>query len=131
MILLQCDMLELTANTARRADGYVVEAQLEQGLGPTATLLVSGGTLNVGDIILCGEFFGRIRGLIDDRGRRVKSATPATAVKCMGLSGVPEAGAPFRVMLNEKRARELAEKTAEERKQVQLVSAKVRPSTRS
>ena len=124
MILLQCDMLELTANTARRADGYVVEAQLEQGLGPTATLLVSGGTLNVGDIILCGEFFGRIRGLIDDRGRRVKSATPATAVKCMGLSGVPEAGAPFRVMLNEKRARELAEKTAEERKQVQLVSAK-------
>ena len=124
MILLQSDMLELTANTARRADGYVVEAQLEQGLGPTATLLVSGGTLNVGDIILCGEHFGRIRGLIDDRGRRVKSATPATAVKCMGLSGVPEAGAPFRVMLNEKRARELSEKTAEERKQVQLASAK-------
>jgi len=102
----------------------VVEAQLEQGLGPTATLLVTGGTLNIGDIILCGEYFGRIRGLIDDRGRRVKSATPATAVKCMGLSGVPEAGAAFRVMLNEKRARDLAEKTAEERKQVELVSAK-------
>ena len=124
MVLLQADMLELTANITRRADGFVIEAQLEQGLGPTATLLVSGGTLNVGDIILCGEYFGRIRGLIDDRGRRVKSATPATAVKCMGLSGVPEAGAPFRVMLNEKRARELAEKTAEERKQVQLASAK-------
>ncbi|HPS09404.1 MAG TPA: translation initiation factor IF-2 [Kiritimatiellia bacterium] len=124
MILLQTDVLELTANPSRRADGYVVEAQLEQGLGPTATLLVAGGTLNVGDIILCGEYFGRIRGLIDDRGRRVKSASPATAVKCMGLSGVPEAGAAFRVMLNEKRARDLAEKTAEERKQVELASAK-------
>ncbi|MDD4016969.1 MAG: translation initiation factor IF-2 [Kiritimatiellae bacterium] len=124
MILLQADMLELSANPNRRADGFVVEAQLEQGLGPTATLLVSGGTLNVGDIILCGEHFGRIRGLIDDRGRRVKSAGPATAVKCMGISGVPEAGAPIRVMLNEKRARELAERAAEERKQIELVSAK-------
>ena len=124
MILLQSDVLELMANPNRRADGLVVEAQLEQGLGPTATLLVTGGTLNVGDIILCGEYFGRIRGLIDDRGRRVKSAGPATAVKCMGLSGVPEAGAAFRVMLNEKRARELAEKSSEERKQVELVNAK-------
>lgn len=124
MVLLQADVLELMANPSRRADGYVVEAQLEQGLGPTATLLVSGGTLNVGDIILCGEHFGRIRGLIDDRGHRVKSAGPATAVKCMGLSGVPEAGAEFRVMLNEKRARELSEKTSEERKQVELVNAK-------
>ncbi len=124
MILLQTDMLELTANPSRRADGYVVEAQLEQGLGPTATLLIMGGTLNVGDVLLCGEHFGRIRGLMDDRGRRIKSATPATAVKCMGLSGVPEAGAAFRVMLNEKRARELAEKSAEERKQTQLSSTK-------
>lgn len=124
MILLQADVLELMANPSRRADGYVVEAQLEQGLGPTATLLIAGGTLNVGDIILCGEHFGRIRGLIDDRGRRVKSAGPATAVKCMGLSGVPEAGASFRIMLNEKRARELAERMAEERKQTELVSSK-------
>jgi translation initiation factor IF-2 len=124
MILLQTDMLELTANPNRRADGYVVEAQLEQGLGPTATLLVMGGTLNVGDVVLCGEHFGRVRGLIDDRGRRVKSASPATAVKCMGLSGVPEAGAAFRVMLNEKRARGLAEEAAEERKLVELSSTK-------
>ncbi|MEI7900911.1 MAG: translation initiation factor IF-2 [bacterium] len=124
MILLQADIMELMANPSRRADGFVVEAQLEQGLGPTATLLVAGGTLNIGDIIMCGEHIGRIRGLIDDRGRRVKSATPATAVKCMGLSGVPEAGAAFRVMLNEKRARELAENAAVERKQVELVSAK-------
>ena len=124
MILLQADVLELMANPSRRADGYVVEAQLEQGLGPTATLLVAGGTINVGDIILCGEHFGRIRGLIDDRGRRIKSAGPATAVRCMGLSGVPEAGASFRVMLNEKRARELGERLSEERKQTELVSSK-------
>lgn len=124
MILLQADVLELMANPSRRANGYVIEAQLEQGLGPTATLLVSGGTLSVGDIILCGEHFGRIRGLIDDRGRRVKSAGPATAVKCMGLSGVPEAGVEFRVMLNEKRARNLAERLSEERKQTELVSSK-------
>jgi translation initiation factor IF-2 len=124
MILLQADILELMSNPVRRADGFVVEAQLEQGLGPTATLLVAGGTLNIGDTILCGEYIGRVRGLIDDRGRRVKSATPATAVKCMGLSGVPEAGAAFRVMLNEKRARELAEKSAVERKQIELVNAK-------
>jgi translation initiation factor IF-2 len=120
MILLQADMLELAANPDRRADGYVVEAQLEQGLGPTATLLITGGVLKVGDIVLCGEYFGRVRGLIDDRGCRVKSAGPAMAVKCMGLSGVPEAGAHFRVMLNDRRARSLAEQAAEERKQIEL-----------
>ena len=123
MILLQADMMELTANPLRRANGSVIEAQLEQGLGPTGTLLVTGGTLSVGDIVLCGEYVGKIRGLIDDRGRRVKSATPSTAVKCMGLSGVPEAGAEFRVMLNEKRARELAERAGEERKQIELSSS--------
>jgi translation initiation factor IF-2 len=124
MLLLQADVLELTANPGRRADGFVVEAELEQGRGPTATLLVSGGTLNIGDVVLCGEHLGRVRALVDERGRMVKSAGPAMAVKCMGLSGVPEAGAPFRVMLNEKRARELAEKYAEERKQTELFTSK-------
>ncbi|MFO7937263.1 MAG: translation initiation factor IF-2 [Kiritimatiellia bacterium] len=124
MILLQSDMLELMANPDRRADGVIVEAQLEQGLGPTATLLVQGGTLNVGDVLLCGEYFGKLRGLINDRGRKVKSAGPSTAVKCMGLSGVPEAGARFRVMLNEKRARTLAAEAAESNKMAQLATAK-------
>lgn len=124
MLLLQADVLELTANPTRRADGFVVEAELEQGRGPTATLLVSGGTLNVGDVVLCGEYLGRVRALVDERGRMVKTAGPAMAVKCMGLSGVPEAGAPFRVMLNEKRARDLAEKYANDRKQTELVSSK-------
>ncbi len=122
-ILLQADVLELQANPDRRANGAVIESQLEQGLGPTATLLVQGGTLHVGDVVLCGEYYGKVRSLIDERGKPVKSAGPSIAVKCTGLSGVPEAGSEFRVMLNEKRARELAEKTAEQNKLETLSAA--------
>ena len=123
MILLQADVLELQANPNRRADGYVIEAQMERGIGPTATLLVASGTLKVGDIVLVDENYGRLRALIDDRGSQVKSVGPAQAVRVMGLSGVPEAGAEFRVMTSEKRARELAEKFAEERKATELQKA--------
>lgn len=122
-ILLQADVMELQANPNRRANGAVIESQLEQGLGPTATLLVKGGTLHVGDVVLCGEYYGKVRALIDERGKSVKSAGPSIAVKCTGLSGVPEAGSEFRVMLNEKRARELAEKTAEQNKLEALSAA--------
>ena len=124
MILLQADVLELTANPDRRANGYVIEAELEQGFGPSATLLVTGGTLKVGDAILIGEHFGKVRSLIDDHGRRVKEASPSTPIKCTGLSGVPEAGAEFRVMLDEKRARTLAEETARLRKEQELSQTK-------
>ena len=124
MILLQADMLELTANPARRANGYVIEAELEQGFGPSAVVLVTGGTLKVGDAILVGEHFGKVRSLIDDHGRRIKEAPPSTPVKCTGLSGVPEAGAEFRVMLDEKRARTLAEETARRRKEEELSQSK-------
>ena len=126
MILLQADVLELTANPKRRANGYVIEAELEQGFGPSATLLVTGGTLKVGDAILIGENFGKVRSLIDDHGRRIKDAPPATPVKCTGLSGVPEAGAEFRVMLNEKRARTLAEESARLRKEQELSTSKAK-----
>lgn len=124
MILLQADMLELTANPARRANGYVIEAELEQGFGPSAVVLVTGGTLKVGDAILIGEHFGKVRSLIDDHGRRIKEAPPSTPVKCTGLSGVPEAGAEFRVMLDEKRARTLAEEAARRRKEEELSQSK-------
>ena len=124
MILLQADMLELTANPARRANGYVIEAELEQGFGPSAVVLVTGGTLKVGDAILMGEHFGKVRSLIDDHGRRIKEAPPSTPVKCTGLSGVPEAGAEFRVMLDEKRARTLAEDAARRRKEEELSQSK-------
>ena len=123
-ILVQAEVLELQANPNRRANGFVIESELQQGLGPCATLLVTGGTLKVGDAILIGEHFGKVRALIDDRGRRVKEAPPATPVKCTGLSGVPEAGAEFRVMLDEKRARTLAEQTAQEKKEEALANSK-------
>ena len=123
-ILVQADVLELQANPNRRANGYVIESELEQGLGPCATLLVAGGTLKVGDAILIGEHFGKVRALIDDRGRRIKAAAPSSPVKCTGLSGVPEAGAEFRVMLDEKRARALAEQTAQEKKEQELSTSK-------
>ena len=102
----------------------MIESELQQGLGPCATLLVTGGTLKVGDAILIGEHFGKVRALIDDHGRRIKEAGPATPVKCTGLSGVPEAGSEFRVMLDEKRARTLAEQTAQEKKEQELATSK-------
>ena len=123
-ILVQAEVLELQANPNRRANGFVIESELQQGLGPCATLLVTGGTLKVGDAILIGEHFGKVRALIDDHGRRIKEAPPATPVKCTGLSGVPEAGSEFRVMLDEKRARELAEQTAQEKKEQELSTSK-------
>jgi translation initiation factor IF-2 len=123
-ILVQAEVLELQANPDRRANGFVIESELQQGFGPCATLLVTGGTLKVGDAILIGEHFGKVRALIDDHGRRIKEAPPATPVKCTGLSGVPEAGAEFRVMLDEKRARTLAEQTARERKEEALANSK-------
>lgn len=117
MILLQGEVLELTANPNRRANGMVVEAEMKPGSGPIASVLVTGGTLEVGDVMLCGEQYGKVRAIIDSAGRRVKSIKPSTAGRVMGLSGVPEAGAEFRVMVSEKRARELAEEYAQHRKE--------------
>jgi translation initiation factor IF-2 len=108
MILLQAELLELKANPIRRAKGNVIESGVEPG-GPTATVLVRKGTLRVGDIILCGEFYGRVRALIDEEGGRLKEAGPSVAVKVLGLNGVPDAGLEFSVVEDEKAARDLAE----------------------
>ena len=108
MILLQAELLELKANPNRRAKGNVIESGVEPG-GPTATVLVRKGTLRVGDIILCGEFYGRVRALIDEEGDRLKEAGPSVAVRVLGLNGVPDAGLEFSVVEDEKAARELAE----------------------
>jgi translation initiation factor IF-2 len=108
MILLQAELLELKANPDRRAKGNVIESGVEPG-GPTATVLVRKGTLYVGDIILCGEFYGRVRALINEEGSRLKEAGPSVAVKVLGLNGVPDAGLEFSVVEDEKAARELAE----------------------
>ena len=108
MILLQAELLELKANPNRRAKGNVIESGVEPG-GPTATVLVRKGTLRVGDIILCGEFYGRVRALINEEGSRLKEAGPSVAVRVLGLNGVPDAGLEFSVVEDEKAARELAE----------------------
>jgi len=108
MILLQAELLELKANPSRRAKGNIIESGVEPG-GPTATVLVRKGTLRLGDIILCGEFYGRVRALISEEGSRLKEAGPSVAVRVLGLNGVPDAGLEFSVVEDEKAARELAE----------------------
>lgn len=120
MILLQADVLELKANPKRRAKGFVIEAELKAGMGPTASLLVKAGTLKIGDAILCGPHYGKVRALINDHGVQVKSAGPGAPIKCLGLSGVPEAGAEFRVCANDKIAREQAGQMTDQMRQEQV-----------
>jgi len=119
MILLQAELLELKANPDRRAKGNVIESGVEPG-GPTATVLVRKGTLRVSDIILCGEFYGRVRALISEEGKRLKEAGPSVAVKVLGLNGVPDAGLEFSVVEDEKAARDLAEQRAMDAKSQDL-----------
>jgi translation initiation factor IF-2 len=112
-ILLQAEIMELKANPDRRAKGNVIESGLEPG-GPTATVLVRKGTLRTGDIVICGQYYGKVRALINEENKREKEAGPSVAVKLLGLNGVPEAGLEFSVVENEKEARDLAEKRAME-----------------
>ena len=109
MVLLVSDLQELTANPDRPAVGTIVEAELDKARGAVATALVQTGTLKVGDIIVVGETFGRVRALENDRGKRVKSAGPASAVVVLGLSEVPEAGDTLRVVADDKAARTAVE----------------------
>ncbi|MDP7013264.1 MAG: translation initiation factor IF-2 [Verrucomicrobiota bacterium] len=108
MVLLQAEVLELKANPNRKAVGNVVESGMEAG-GPTATLLVRKGTLKVGDVMVCGNYFGKVRALVDHAGKRIKQAGPSSAVKVLGLNGVPGAGAEFNILPNEKEARGVCE----------------------
>jgi len=109
MMLLQAEILELRANPRGLSRGTVIEAQFEQGRGPTATVLVQQGTLRVGDAILAGPFYGRVKALINDVGQNVKEAGPSIPVKILGLDGAPSPGEEYNVLKNEKEARELAE----------------------
>jgi translation initiation factor IF-2 len=112
MILLQAEVLELKANPDQNAAGSVIEAQLDPGKGSIATILVQQGTMHVGDPIVIGNTFGRIRTMINEHGRRVKEATPSTPVEITGLNGVPEAGDRFVVFDDEKSARAAGEERA-------------------
>ena len=109
MIILTAEMKELKANPNKKARGAIIEAQLDKGRGPVATVLVQSGTLRVGDPVVAGPAYGRIRAMTDDKGRRVKAAGPSTPVEILGLSEVPAAGDSFYVAANEKQARQLAE----------------------
>jgi len=116
MILLVAEMRELKANPNRKAVGTVIEAKLDKGKGPVATVLVAKGTLNVGDVMIAGQSFGRIRAMVDYKGRRVKKAGPSMPVEVQGLSAVPSAGETFNVVDDEKLARSIADARADEKK---------------
>jgi translation initiation factor IF-2 len=110
MVLLQAEIMELKANPNKRARGVVIEAELDKSRGTAATVLVQSGTLRVGDAVVAGQHFGKIRAMINDRGRRMKEAPPSTPVEILGLSGVPNAGDPFMAFSDEKKARAIAQK---------------------
>ena len=109
MVLLTAEMLELKANPDRKAKGTVIEAKLDKGRGAVASLLVQNGTLHVGDSILVGSTYGRIRAMFDDTGKKIKSAGPSIPVEILGLSEVPAAGDRFNQVKDEKTARNMAE----------------------
>ena len=109
MIILVAEMKELKANPNKKARGAIIEAQLDKGRGPVATVLVQNGTLQVGDPIVAGCAYGKIRAMTDDKGRRVKKAGPSTPVEILGLSEVPSAGDSFYIAANDKQARQVAE----------------------
>ena len=108
-ILLQAEILDLRANPERAAEGSVIESRLDRGRGPVATVLVQKGTLKQGDIVVAGAEWGRVRAMLDDKGRPMKSAGPSYPAEILGLAGVPMAGEPFVVVENEGRAREISE----------------------
>ncbi|GBF81007.1 translation initiation factor IF-2 [Aphanothece sacrum] len=120
MLLLVSEVEELVANPNRLGKGTVIEANLDRARGPVATLLVQNGTLRVGDAIVAGGVFGKIRAMIDDRGQKVEAASPSFAVEILGLNNVPSAGDEFEVYPTEKEARLIAEKTAETQRNSRL-----------
>jgi translation initiation factor IF-2 len=116
-ILVMAELMELKANPNRPAKGTVIEAQLDKARGPVATLLVQTGTLRIGDMLLAGEHYGRVRALFDERGRRLSEAGPSKPVQVLGLSGVPDVGERFYVLEEEALARDMAHRRAELRKE--------------
>jgi translation initiation factor IF-2 len=122
-ILLQSELLDLKANPERPADGVVIEAKLDQGRGSVATVLVQRGTLKVGDVLVAGAVWGRVRRLVDDHAQPVESAGPAFPVEVLGLAGTPQAGDEFHVVESEARAREISDFRARRDRQVELARA--------
>ncbi len=127
-ILLTADIMELKANPDRRARGLVIEAELDKGRGPVATVLVQKGTLHVGDFISAGACYGKVRAMLDDKGKRVKEATPSMPVEILGLSDVPSAGEVFIAHENDKTAKTYAETYLAQNKERKLEETKAKMS---
>jgi translation initiation factor IF-2 len=126
MLLLQADILELKANPNKLARGTIVEAKLDRGRGPVATVLVQEGTLHVSEPFVCGGHYGRVRAMVDDKGHKVESAGPSTPVEIIGLQGVPEAGSSFVAVADEATARQVAEHRRGKQREADMVkTAKV------
>ncbi|MCK5803714.1 MAG: translation initiation factor IF-2, partial [Lentisphaeria bacterium] len=123
-IVLESEMLELSAFPEGECEALVIEAQLESAMGTTASALVRNGTLHVGDVMLCGKYWGRVKALIDSTGKRVKSAGPSTPVKVLGLNGVPEAGDILTICLNERVAKARAQEAITEFRATELGSSR-------
>jgi translation initiation factor IF-2 len=123
MLQLQADILELKANPEKLARGTIVEAKLDRGRGPVATVLVQEGTLHVGDAFVCGVFHGKVRAMIDDRGHKVDAAPPSFPVEILGLQGVPLAGDSFVALADEAKARQVAEFRHSKQRETELVKS--------
>jgi translation initiation factor IF-2 len=123
MLLLQADILELRANPDKLSRGTIVEAKLDRGRGPVATVLVQEGTLRVGDAFVCGVFHGKVRAMINDLGQKVEIAPPSSPVEILGLQGVPQAGDSFIAVADESKARQVAEHRHTKQRETELVKS--------
>ncbi len=122
MMLLQAEVMELKASPTADARGTVIEAQVDAGRGPTATVIVQTGTLKVGESFICGDYSGKVKSLIDDQGKPIKEAGPSTPVKVLGFSGLPNAGDEFLVMESERAAKQLSEERLESKRATKLAA---------
>lgn len=123
-VLLQAEIMELKANPKCASEGIIIESQVETGRGSTATIIVQKGTLKIGDAIVCGAEYCKVRAMMDDKGNRLKSAPPSTPVSLLGWSGAPEAGGEFKVVKNEREAKKLADERAHENKMAAAEASK-------
>ena len=131
MILLQAEVMELKANPNKLARGHVVEAKIDSGRGPVATLLVSEGTLHAGDAVVCGVHHGKVRAMLDDRGLPLQAAGPSIPVEILGLAGVPMAGDEFVAVQDERAAKQISEHRLQKQRSRDLTQASARPSLES
>ncbi|MCU0538738.1 MAG: translation initiation factor IF-2, partial [Desulfobacterales bacterium] len=131
MILLQAEVMELKANPDKLARGHVVEAKIDSGRGPVATVLVSEGTLRAGDAVVCGVHHGKIRAMLDDRGQALQTAGPSVPVEVLGLAGVPMAGDEFMAVPDERAAKQISEHRMQKQRSRDLTQASARPSLES